>query len=94
MLAVCHHYIVHLAWRRYQEDIGSTLFPPKDYAILGDDLVIANGPLASYYLDIMKELGVEINLSKSLISKNGTLEFAKRAYVRGVDVSPISLKEI
>jgi hypothetical protein len=94
MLAVCHHYIVHLAWRRYQEEVGQTLFPPMDYAILGDDLVIANRPLAGYYLEIMKELGVEINLSKSLISQNGTLEFAKRAYVRGVDVSPISLKEI
>jgi hypothetical protein len=42
----------------------------------------------------MDELGVEIGLAKSLISRNGTLEFAKRFLYKGIDCSPISLKEM
>lgn len=42
----------------------------------------------------MKDLGVGIGLAKSLVSRNGTLEFAKRFYTKGVDVSPIPFKEI
>jgi hypothetical protein len=39
-----------------------------------------------------KELRVEIQETKSLVSSNGTFEFAKRTVVRGVDATPISLK--
>jgi hypothetical protein len=55
----------------------SALF--RDYAVLGDDIVIADKAVAMSYLQIMRDLGVEINLSKSLISEQkGVLEFAKR----------------
>jgi len=41
----------------------------------------------------MQQLGVGINLSKSVVSNPGTVvEFAKRTSVKGVDVSAISLK--
>jgi hypothetical protein len=41
----------------------------------------------------MRELGVEINLSKSVVSNPGhVVEFAKRTSVKGRDVSAISLK--
>jgi hypothetical protein len=43
----------------------------------------------------MRQLGVEINLSKSVVSNPGTVvEFAKRTSVKGKDVSAISLKMI
>lgn len=43
----------------------------------------------------MEELGVQIGLHKSLLSPKGTaLEFAKRTFYQGVDVSPISLLEL
>jgi len=42
----------------------------------------------------MDDLGVEINLSKSLVSVNGTFEFAKRLIVDNQDVSPLSFKEL
>jgi len=42
----------------------------------------------------MKDLGVEINLSKSLVSASGSCEFAKRFYHHGIDVSPIGPKSI
>lgn len=66
----------------------------RDYAILGDDIVIANGAVARSYFSLMTEIGVGIGLAKSLISRNGVLEFAKRFYVRGQDCSAISLREV
>jgi hypothetical protein len=49
----------------------------QDYLVLGDDVVIANNEVASNYSDLMKSLGLEINMSKSLVSDRGC-EFAKR----------------
>jgi len=42
----------------------------------------------------MDDLGVEINLSKSLVSVDGACEFAKRLIISGVDYSPIGPKSI
>jgi hypothetical protein len=89
MLAVTHHFIVHLAAKRVGKEWGTFW----DYAILGDDIVIANGDVAGQYLHLMKVLGVGIGLHKSLTSRKGVLEFAKRFYVRGVDCSPVPFKE-
>jgi len=41
----------------------------------------------------MKDLGVEINLVKSVVSKD-SFEFAKRFVSRGVNLSPVSFKEL
>jgi hypothetical protein len=73
MLAICHHIVVQLAayragWRSW--------FPY--YALLGDDLVIADKAVADHYLSLMRHLGVPINLTKSIVSETGLLEFAKR----------------
>jgi len=47
------------------------------YAVLGDDIVIADKSVATEYLKLMDWLGVDINLSKSIISRNRVAEFAK-----------------
>lgn len=73
MLAVSHHVIVQLAAHRAG---WNTWFPY--YAVLGDDLVIADKGVADHYLSIMNQLGVPININKSLVSESGFLEFAKR----------------
>jgi hypothetical protein len=65
----------------------------EDYAVLGDDIVIADKAVAKEYLRIMSELGVGIGLAKSLVSHKETLEFAKRYIFQGKDCSPIPLKE-
>uniref|UniRef100_A0AAU7YEH1 RNA-dependent RNA polymerase n=1 Tax=Exserohilum turcicum mitovirus 5 TaxID=3229029 RepID=A0AAU7YEH1_9VIRU len=70
MLALTHHVLVRYSARR----AGVTDF--NDYAILGDDVVIANDIVAHEYLLVMKSLGLSINLSKSVISSRFT-EFAK-----------------
>jgi len=73
MLAFCHHVVVQLAALR----AGWVGWFPF-YAIVGDDLVIADKSVADHYLAIMRHLGVPINLHKSIVSECGVLEFAKR----------------
>lgn len=91
MLALTHHALVQMAAKRaYPERSGWFLL----YAVLGDDVVIADRSVAREYLRIMRSIGVEISLAKSLVSCTGSLEFAKRTWVRGRDASPISLAEM
>jgi hypothetical protein len=42
----------------------------------------------------MDQLGVEINLNKSLISSTGSCEFAKKFFVLGEDVSALGPKSL
>lgn len=46
--------------------------------MLGDDVVIADGKVASEYRSILDDLGVTISSQKSIVSKIGSFEFAKR----------------
>jgi hypothetical protein len=65
------------------------------YALLGDDIVIADAAVAQEYLRICQEIGVEIGLAKSLVSPRGlAVEFAKRTIWRGVDISPVPFTEM
>jgi len=88
MLALTHHVVVATAARR----VSSAVF--SNYLVLGDDIVIADKNVAREYLEIIKELGCPINIHKSIISNNGSFEFAKRFIMAGVDVSPVSWKEM
>jgi hypothetical protein len=89
MLALTHHCIVQVAALR----VGHNGWF-EDYAVLGDDVVIANKQIADSYLVLMKLLGVEINLSKSLVSSDGVCEFAKKIWINGEDFSPIGPKSL
>jgi hypothetical protein len=71
MLALTHHTIIRYA------ALKAGIHDFRSYAVLGDDVVIANDEVASSYLEVMNDLGVKINLSKSIISKD-IAEFAKR----------------
>jgi hypothetical protein len=85
MLAICHHLLVQIAARRvgYSEWFNH-------YALLGDDIVIAEEAVARAYHRLMTDLGVSINLSKSFEMDSGTLEFAKRwLHPRFGDLSPM-----
>lgn len=92
MLAVTHHFIIQCA--AWSTGVVSHRVLFRDYAVLGDDMVIWNKTVADQYLYIMKGMGVEIGLAKSLLSTSGlALEFAKKTFMDGKDVSPIPLKE-
>jgi len=88
MLALTHHTLVRIAAGR----VGITNF--THYALLGDDIVIANTSVAKSYHHLMTAvLGVEINLSKSLISTD-SFEFAKRLITMKGEVSPVGAKNL
>lgn len=83
MLALTHHVLVRIAAQR----AGVLNF--NNYAVLGDDIVINHDDVASEYLKLMESLGVDINFSKSIVSKD-MVEFAKRWLTpSGLDLSPI-----
>jgi hypothetical protein len=89
MLAVTHHLIVQFAsWRAAG---GGALVWFTKYRVLGDDIIIWDKTVAEHYLAIMNELGVAVNPSKSLVSANGSFEFAKRFVYAGQDCSPVPL---
>jgi len=89
-LALTHHFIVQFC--AYTVGFKKWF---TEYAVLGDDIVIADAKVAKQYLEVMRVLGVGIGLHKSLLSGAGTaLEFAKRTFFKGVDVSPVPLTEL
>lgn len=90
LFALTHHTIV---WAAAELVRPGEKF--RDYALLGDDVVIADEQVAISYRRIMEGLKVKISDVKSLISFSGA-EFAKRFLVRGLrkDCSPVSLKNL
>lgn len=87
MLAITHHLIVQKSWRMAYPSEDKAWF--TDYEILGDDIVIFDKLVADTYLSYMRLLGVEINLSKSVVSNNGSFEFAKNTYYKTHNISGI-----
>lgn len=92
LFTLSHHVLVWVAAERYFQDERRF----TDYALLGDDIVILHDGVAESYRALLQELGVEISLQKSLVSTNGSLEFAKRFFVKDlkIDLSPISAKAV
>lgn len=82
MLALTHHVIVRVA----AHQAGIRVIP--NYVVLGDDIVINHDLVAQQYRTIMSALGVNINMSKSLVSKN-MCEFAKRWVTPEYDLTPL-----
>lgn len=94
MLALTHHAIVQwAALRAYKRG-----FPIKllftEYAILGDDVVIANRYVANEYLLILRQIGVKAGLAKSIIAKGQFyVEFAKKYFVPNGRADMLPFKE-
>lgn len=88
-LAITHHWILQYLNLQLGKPGWS-----EEYEILGDDIVIFSKDLAESYLELMNDLGVEINISKSINSSTQALEFAKRTIWEGLNVSAISLQQI
>lgn len=91
MLALTHHALVQYAASKAHPNNPGWFVR---YAVLGDDVVIADRTVAAEYLRIMAAIGVEVGLAKSLVSVTSSLEFAKRTWIRGREVSPVSLAEM
>jgi len=77
MLALTHHMIIQAS--------GDQVV--KNYAVLGDDVVVSHD--APRYLELMTGFGVSISMAKSIVS-NEFIEFAKRVRtLKGEDFSII-----
>lgn len=82
--ALAHHCLV-----RYCHKLTGH---PLEYYLLGDDLVIRDPETAAVYRKLLGKLGVKVSESKSLTGE--TIEFAKRLFHRGVEVSPVPVPMI
>lgn len=89
--ALWHHDIVQLSYNWENFHKGRPLRFFKQYRILGDDIVIFNTKVAKRYQWLLKQLGININLSKSIIgtSESSQIEFAKRLAKDGKEMSSI-----
>jgi len=87
MLALTHHALVQFAAYRAGEARWFGL-----YAILGDDIVIADDRVAREYVKLCDQIGLGIGIAKSLEARGNTLEFAKKFFFRGEHVSGLPVK--
>jgi hypothetical protein len=82
-MAFSHHLLVQTAYHTaYTHSKNMKIF--SDYALLGDDLVIADKRVAECYLDIIGSLGMPWSKSKSFVGA-GVAEFAKSLFHFGKD---------
>lgn len=89
MLAIVHHAIVQFAAYRARR----TLWFDK-YAVLGDDVFIADGRVAGEYQKILQEIGVKAGLAKSIVAKSRFVaEFAKKFFVDSSQANMVPIKE-
>lgn len=91
LFSISHHFFV---WYSAEQVYPGRKF--ESYAVLGDDVVIADAKVAAVYRQTLEDLCVEISTQKSLISDRGAFEFAKRFRVRNgtKDLSPISMRAL
>lgn len=83
MFSLTHHCLIEFcAWL---EGIKSF----RQYAVLGDDVVIWNRVVAQRYQTTLEQIGVKINLNKSLVGNACTqrVEFAKRILFDGNEIT-------
>jgi hypothetical protein len=86
-IAYTHHILVRLAALR------NNIHNFQDYIILGDDVAIANKSVAEEYTKIIKALGIDISIPKSIIPHDGynSWEFASKLMLNGDNISPLPL---
>jgi hypothetical protein len=87
MLALTHHAMVQYAAYK----AGEAKWYDR-YAVLGDDVVIAGERVGLEYRKLCEKLGVEIGIAKSLAARGKTLEFAKKFFFQGEQVSGLPIK--
>jgi len=84
MMAITHHYIVN----------GICGIPFDSYSLVGDDLIVKNYTKEyNQYLRVMKSIGLEVNMNKTLESENEssvTAEFACNFIVENIPLTPLN----
>ena len=85
-----HHHLVWMASWRFFNNHSSF----NGYQMLGDDMTIWHKGVGQAYADLLNEIGVEINITKSKLyynkhKKQPYFEFAKRLGVNGNEISGV-----
>lgn len=88
IFTLLHHLLVQQA--AYLVDRKVRWF--SNYAILGDDLVIGCPKVAKQYRRIVRLIGVDISLEKSMLS--GRWNLLPDSFRRGTDLSPVSFRAL
>lgn len=70
VFALSHHILIWLAAEQVYPQVP--IF--SNYAVLGDDVVIADENVAIRYKELLGDLGVSISFAKSLVSHSGAAE--------------------
>jgi hypothetical protein len=82
LCALAHHAVVEYCRAK------------RKYRLIGDDVVITDQRAANRYQEVISALGVETNPGKGTLSLEGSLhssaEIAKRLYLNGVDLTPLT----
>jgi len=79
--ALAHHVVMRAAHSK------AGISHKDQYLILGDDMAACDSKAIPYYLNYLRQLGVETSSTKGL--KGNSCEFAKRVFWRGYEVSPV-----
>jgi len=88
LTTLCHHLVLYTCCEKLKIN-----FKTARYKLLGDDIVIFDDKLAFEYKALMTKLGVEINLTKSFVSKT-YFEFAKRIFIPCGEISPFPIGSV
>lgn len=86
--AVAHHYLIYYCCKEVGKD-----WRTLPYALLGDDIVIADKEVGEYYRRLIKEIGVDYSPTKTYISSQ-FLEFAKRLVWKGQEITPFPISAL
>jgi hypothetical protein len=82
LCALAHHAVVEYCRSK------------RKYRLIGDDVGITDQRSAKLYQEVISALGVETNPGKGTLSYEGSLyssaEIAKRLYLNGVDLTPLT----
>jgi hypothetical protein len=89
LFALAHHLLVeYCAFKSGVRDVKSK------YRLIGDDVIISDETVWTVYLKVVQDLGLEVNLGKTVISpSNGTYsgaEVAKQLYLNGRCLTPLT----
>lgn len=68
----------------------------RDYAVLGDDVVIWNETVASKYIEFLDNHEIKWSPEKTISSDadNIRVEFAKRLFLNGIEITPLNPRVI
>jgi len=82
-MALTHHYIVNKVCG----------IPLENYSLVGDDLLIRGERIYfDRYINFMKDIGMEVNIHKTIISEdenNINIEFARNYIINNISIDPI-----